>query len=72
MERREAWREENERRRHNYVPFIIEALRRAAGAGKLQGMYEVGRKRAGEGRERARAQKKAAAAEAAAAAGAGT
>lgn len=34
-ERRQQWKEENERRRHNYLPLCIELIRSIAGSGKL-------------------------------------
>jgi len=34
-EQRKQWKEENERRRHNYMPFCIELIRALAGTGKL-------------------------------------
>jgi len=34
-EQRQQWKDENERRRHNYLPFCIELIRALAGAGKL-------------------------------------
>jgi len=38
QERREKWKNENERRRHNYFPFCFELIRALAGAGKLEGL----------------------------------
>ena len=38
-EKREKWRVENNRRRHNYVPFIFETLKVLAEKNMLEGMY---------------------------------
>jgi hypothetical protein len=56
-----AWHEENERRKHNFVPLIMETMKQLAARGKLQGMYEGGKKKAEEARERARRERAAAA-----------
>ena len=34
-EQRGQWRDENERRRHNYVPFCIELIRALAASGNM-------------------------------------
>jgi len=34
-EQRQQWKEENERRRHNHIPFCIELIRGLAGTGKM-------------------------------------
>jgi len=39
-ERRARWRKENVRRRHNYLPFIMELLKGLADEGKLGRVYE--------------------------------
>jgi len=36
QEKVKKWREENERRKHNYIPFVIALLRQLAAKGKLQ------------------------------------
>lgn len=38
---REKWKNENIRRRHNYVPLIVEMLRAAADQGKLMPLYQA-------------------------------
>jgi len=35
-DRREQWKQENERRRHNYIPFCMELIRALAMSGTLQ------------------------------------
>jgi ubiquitin carboxyl-terminal hydrolase L5 len=57
-EKRARWHGENERRRHNFVPFIVAALRAAAAHGKLGGMLDTGKQRAAAQRERARAEQR--------------
>ena len=57
-EKRERWKAENERRRHNYLPFSVEFLRCLAGSGKFGKLVEMARKNAGEKRKRADAWKK--------------
>ena len=57
-EKRERWKAENERRRHNYLPFSVEFLRCLAGSGKFEKLIDMARKNAGEKRKRADAWKK--------------
>ena len=56
-ERIAKYRRENERRRHQFVPLIMELLRGLADRGKLQELYERGKKRAVDEKERKRIQK---------------
>jgi ubiquitin carboxyl-terminal hydrolase L5 len=44
-ERRTMWKRENERRRHNYLPFCVELLKSLAQSGKLTQITEEARKR---------------------------
>lgn len=44
-ERRTMWKRENERRRHNYLPFCVELLKALARSGKLTQTTEEARKR---------------------------
>jgi ubiquitin carboxyl-terminal hydrolase L5 len=39
-DRRAKWRKENIRRRHNYLPFIVELLRGLADQGELVSVYQ--------------------------------
>ncbi len=39
-ERQTRWKLENERRRHNYVPFVFELLQQLAKKGMLEGMFK--------------------------------
>eukprot|EP00580_Thalassiosira_gravida_P005161 CAMPEP_0201656490 /NCGR_PEP_ID=MMETSP0493-20130528/46551_1 /ASSEMBLY_ACC=CAM_ASM_000838 /TAXON_ID=420259 /ORGANISM="Thalassiosira gravida, Strain GMp14c1" /LENGTH=409 /DNA_ID=CAMNT_0048133105 /DNA_START=57 /DNA_END=1286 /DNA_ORIENTATION=- len=57
-EKRAGWASENERRRHNYLPFCVEYLRALAGSGKFEGLVEKARESVGEKRKRAEAWKK--------------
>ena len=45
-ERRNVWKKENIRRRHNYMPFIVEMLKGLANEGKLMEVYERAKERA--------------------------
>jgi len=45
-ERRKTWRKENVRRRHNYLPFIVEMLKALGEQGKLLPIYEKAREKA--------------------------
>jgi ubiquitin carboxyl-terminal hydrolase L5 len=65
----ERYREENDRRRHNYIPFIVTLLRGLAREGRLQPMYERGQKKAADARDRMRREAMAAKGAAAAAVG---
>ena len=38
--KRAGWKEENERRQHNYIPFVMELIKALAGEGKLRGMMK--------------------------------
>ncbi|KAL3770168.1 hypothetical protein ACHAW5_009263 [Stephanodiscus triporus] len=58
-EKRERWKLENERRRHNYLPFSVEFLRCLAGSGKFEKLVDMARTNAGEKRKRSEAWKKA-------------
>jgi len=44
--RRRTWRKENIRRRHNYLPFIVEMLKALGEQGKLLPIYEKAREKA--------------------------
>ena len=57
-EKRAGWKAENERRRHNYLPFSVEFLRCLAGSGKFGKLVDMARKNADEKRKRADAWKK--------------
>lgn len=57
-EKRDRWKEENERRRHNYLPFVIEYLRCLAGTGKFDQLIELAMKNHTEKKERSEAWKK--------------
>jgi ubiquitin carboxyl-terminal hydrolase L5 len=59
--KRERWKVENQRRRHNYVPLVVEMLRSLA----RQSDGEVLRRLAAQGQERANARKEAASAKSA-------
>ena len=43
--RRTQWREENKRRRHNYVPLIFELLKKLANKGKLGSLLTEAKER---------------------------
>lgn len=60
--KREAWQVENARRRHNFVPFILQLLRELADRDALKPLLEAGQKTAGEALARERARRQAAAA----------
>mmetsp|Transcript_24552 Transcript_24552/g.24146 ORF Transcript_24552/g.24146 Transcript_24552/m.24146 type:complete len:86 (+) Transcript_24552:860-1117(+) len=40
LERNQRWKVENERRKHNYVPFIFELLQQLARKNMLDGMFK--------------------------------
>jgi ubiquitin carboxyl-terminal hydrolase L5 len=44
-EKRNMWKRENERRRHNYLPFCVELLKALARSGKLTQITQEARKR---------------------------
>lgn len=44
-DRRKTWKEENARRRHNYVPLIFELLKQLAQKNKLKGLYEAAKEK---------------------------
>lgn len=44
-ETRNQWKEENERRRHNYLPFCVELIRALSGSGKLPEFTEKAKDR---------------------------
>jgi ubiquitin carboxyl-terminal hydrolase L5 len=44
-EQRQQWKMENERRRHNYVPFCVELIRALAGSGKLPELTKEAKER---------------------------
>ena len=56
-EKRARWTSENERRRHNFLPFCVEYLRTLAASGKFTGLVEEAKRTAGEKRKRAEAWK---------------
>lgn len=47
-EKREAWKNENIRRRHNYIPFVFALLRSLAEKNKLSGLVEFAQSKAAE------------------------
>jgi len=51
-EQRQQWKEENERRRHNYIPFCIELIRALAGTGKLPEFTDKAKNRVAELRKK--------------------
>jgi hypothetical protein len=70
-EKFERWHIENERRKHNFVPFIVQAMKELAARGQLSALYERGKQQAKEARERARRERAAAKTAAVDAAGGG-
>ena len=44
--RRKMWQRENIRRRHNYLPFIMELLKGLAAEGQLAPIYERAKEKA--------------------------
>ena len=56
-ERIAQYKKENDRRRHQFLPFIMELLRGLADRGKLKELYEKGQKRTADEKERKRIQK---------------
>lgn len=57
-QQRTQWKKENIRRRHNYLPFIVELLKGLAEQGQLQNVYEKAKTKAQELDERKKAKKK--------------
>jgi ubiquitin carboxyl-terminal hydrolase L5 len=45
-QKRAAWAKENDRRQHNYIPFVIELIKQLAEKSKLRGMVAQGDERA--------------------------
>ena len=58
--RREQWKRENIRRRHNYLPFIVELLKGLAGEGRLMPMYEKAKEKSEQVEQAKKAKKEAA------------
>mmetsp|Transcript_11996 Transcript_11996/g.14992 ORF Transcript_11996/g.14992 Transcript_11996/m.14992 type:complete len:266 (-) Transcript_11996:43-840(-) len=56
-EKRKQWKLENERRRHNYLPFIIQLLKEVAKSGKLEDMSKKASDRANELKRKAEERK---------------
>ena len=52
QERRKKWHLENVRRRHNYLPFIVELIKELAKEEKLTGVYEKAKEKAVEADKR--------------------
>ncbi|KAM3569264.1 hypothetical protein VYU27_008635 [Nannochloropsis oceanica] len=50
-----AWKEENVRRKHNYIPFVMGLLRVLAEKGKLKGMVDAANKKVADARAAASA-----------------
>ena len=44
--KKDKWKRENSRRRHDYVPFLLEAMQQLAKKGKLVSAYEKGKQAA--------------------------
>lgn len=57
-EKRAQWAVENNRRRHNYLPFCVELLRSLAGSGKMDGLMTKAKASATEKKNRAEEWKK--------------
>ena len=57
QERRARWARENIRRRHNYLPFIMELLKGLAAENKLMGVYEKAKEKSVE-RDQAKKKRK--------------
>ena len=45
-QKRQAWATENERRQHNYIPFVMELVKQLAAKGKLRDMIAKGGEKA--------------------------
>lgn len=56
-EKRQQWKEENERRRHNYLPLCIQLIRAIAASGKMPEYTEKANERTAELRKKMLAQK---------------
>ncbi|XP_016970957.1 ubiquitin carboxyl-terminal hydrolase isozyme L5 [Drosophila rhopaloa] len=48
QEKKRRYRQENQRRRHNYLPFIVEVLKQLGETGQLMPIYEKAKKQAKE------------------------
>jgi len=57
QDKRQMWKEENVRRKHNYVPFVFNLIEGLAKAGKLAELREAGLKAANDKMEAARQRK---------------
>ncbi len=55
--RRSVWARDNVRRKHNYLPFIVELLKGLAQEGKLRDVYETAKTKAVEREEKKKQQK---------------
>lgn len=53
-DKRELWKAENQRRRHNYVPLCVQLLEELARDGSLRGLIEAAKTKLVENRRRAR------------------
>jgi ubiquitin carboxyl-terminal hydrolase L5 len=56
-EKRKMWRKENVRRRHNYLPFIVEMLKSLGNQGQLMPVYERAKEKAVEQDEKKKEKK---------------
>lgn len=56
-EKRNQWNRENERRRHNYLPFIIQLIKEVARSGKMEEMTTKANVRVAEQRKRVEGKK---------------
>lgn len=54
-EKREQWKIENDRRRHNYLPFCVELIRALAGSGKMEELTKKATERTVKRRKQAQA-----------------
>lgn len=57
-ERRKQWKKENIRRKHNYLPFIVQLLKSLADEGKLTEVYEKAKEKAVKKKEAKEKEKK--------------
>ena len=58
LAKRERWKNENIRRKHNYVPLIFELLKQMAAKGKLSEYIEKGKEKHKERVEKEKERKK--------------